>query len=219
MTLVGRDMLKIERVALDLRVRSPKSNIRVVLADFSDPVTIQAVVNSICSLGPIDRVLIAQGSLPEQFDCEANLEVCNAALQINGVSPVLFAEAFAQHFTRWGGGTLGLIGSVAGDRGRRSNYAYGAAKGMLARYAEGLQHRFFNTAIKIILIKPGPTHTPMTAHLKRTNAKLAAVEDVAKRIVCAMERGDLVCYAPSKWKYIMLVIRSLPMAIFGKLDV
>jgi decaprenylphospho-beta-D-erythro-pentofuranosid-2-ulose 2-reductase len=219
MTLVGRDIAKTERVALDLRVRSPKSNIRVVRADFVDPVAIQAVVNSICSLGPIDRILIAQGSLPEQVDCETNLEVCNAALQINGVSPVLFAEAFAQHLSRWGGGTLGLIGSVAGDRGRRSNYVYGASKGMVARYAEGLQHRFFNTAIKIILIKPGPTDTPMTAHLKQTNATLAPVEDVAKRIVCAMENGDRVCYAPSKWRYIMLVIRSLPMAIFGKLNV
>lgn len=219
MTLVGRDMLKTERVAMDLRVRSPQSTLRVVLADFIDPVAIQAVVNSICSLGPIDRILIAQGSLPEQVDCQANLEVCNATLQINGVSPVLFAEAFAQHLSRWGGGTLGLIGSVAGERGRRSNYVYGASKGLVARYAEGMQHRFFNTAIKIILIKPGPTNTPMTAHLKQTNATLAPVEDVAKRIVCAMERGDRVCYAPSIWKYIMFVIRSLPMAIFGKLDV
>jgi decaprenylphospho-beta-D-erythro-pentofuranosid-2-ulose 2-reductase len=219
MTLVGRDILKTERVAMDLRVRSPQSTIRVVQADFIDPVAIQAVVNSICSLGPIDTVLIAQGSLPEQINCQAHLEECNAALQINGVSPVLFAEAFAQHLSRWGSGTLGLIGSVAGDRGRKSNYAYGASKGLVARYAEGLQHRFFNTAIKIILIKPGPTDTPMTSHLKHTNAILAPVEDVAKSIVYAMEKGDRVCYTPTKWKYIMLVIRSLPMVVFGKLDV
>jgi decaprenylphospho-beta-D-erythro-pentofuranosid-2-ulose 2-reductase len=204
---------------MDLRVRSPQSTVHVIQANFLDPGAILEVVNSICSFGPIDTILIAQGSLPEQFNCESDLLACNASMQINGISPVLFAEAFAQHLSKWGGGTLGLIGSVAGDRGRKSNYIYGSAKGLVTRYAEGLQHRFFNSAIKIVLIKPGPTDTPMTAHMKQMGARLAPVEDIAKRIVCAMERGDLVCYAPPKWKYIMWIIRSLPMSIFGKLDV
>jgi decaprenylphospho-beta-D-erythro-pentofuranosid-2-ulose 2-reductase len=99
------------------------------------------------------------------------------------------AEAFAKHMARGDHGTLALVGSVAGDRGRKSNYVYGAAKGLVTRYAQGLQHRFAGTGVKVVLIKPGPTDTPMTAHLKVQGAKLATVEDVAHKIVEAIERG------------------------------
>ncbi|MEN6584585.1 MAG: SDR family NAD(P)-dependent oxidoreductase, partial [Sulfuricella sp.] len=132
------------------------------------------------------------------------------------ISPVLYAEAFAKHMAKAGHGALALIGSVAGDRGRKSNYVYGAAKGMVTRYAQGLQHRFAGTDVKIVLIKPGPTDTPMTAHLKNRGAKLAPVEDVAKKIVGAVERGQAVAYAPGKWGFIMWVIRHIPAVIFNK---
>jgi len=116
-------------------------------------------------------------------------------------------------------GTMALIGSVAGDRGRKSNYAYGAAKGMVTRYAQGLQHRFAGTGVRVVLVKPGPTDTPMTAHLKGQGAKLAPVESVAKHIVDGIAAGKPVVYAPGKWWLIMMVIRHLPSFIFNKMNI
>ena len=219
LTLVARDMDRTERVAADLRVRSPHSEIRVLPAQFMDPLAIEALAEAIAARGEIDTLLIAHGTLPEQGTCQGSLAACRAALEINGISPVLFAEAFAKHMERAGHGTLAMIGSVAGDRGRKSNYVYGAAKGLMTRYAQGLQHRFAGTRVKVVLIKPGPTDTPMTAHLKSAGAKLAPLEDVARQIVDAIERGQALVYVPRKWRAIMWVIRHLPGAIFNKMNI
>lgn len=218
-TLVGRDASRVERVAADLRVRSPQSDIRVVQAEFLDPAAIQTTVDNIIAQGPVDIVLIAHGSLPEQSNCQNDLSACREALEVNGISPVLYAEAFARHMTQVNRCTLALIGSVAGDRGRKSNYVYGAAKGLVACYAQGLQHRFAGTNVKVVLIKPGPTDTPMTAHLKRQGTKLALVEDVAQKIVDAVERGQAVAYVPGKWQLIMWVIRHLPSYFFNRINI
>jgi short-subunit dehydrogenase len=118
-----------------------------------------------------------------------------------------------------GGGTIALISSVAGDRGRASNYVYGAAKSLVSRYAQGLQHRFSGTSVKIILVKPGPTETPMTAHLKTQGVKLASTQKVADQIVSGIEKGQSVIYTPKKWGIIMMIIRLLPNFIFNKLKI
>ncbi len=219
LTLVGRDETRLERVATDLKVRSPQSEFRVMQADFLDPEAINDLTQKIFALGAVDVVLIAHGSLPEQTDCQDDLKACREALEINGISPVLYAEAFANQMAKANHGTIALIGSVAGDRGRKSNYVYGAAKGLITRYAQGLQHRFAGTAIKVILIKPGPTETPMTAHLKGKGTKLASVDEVAKLIVEGIEAGKLTIYAPGKWWLIMMVIRHLPAMIFNKMNI
>lgn len=219
LTLVGRNKQRIERVATDLKVRSPQSEIRIVQAEFLDPEAINATVGDIVDAGPVDIVLIAHGSLPEQVVCQNNLQSCREALEVNGISPTLYAEAFSKEMERNNHGTVALIGSVAGDRGRKSNYVYGAAKGLVARYAQGLQHRFSGTDVKVVLVKPGPTDTPMTAHLKDKGAKLAPVEGVAKQIVEGIEAGKSVIYAPMKWRMIMMVIRHLPSVVFNKMDI
>ncbi len=219
LTLVGRDTLRIERVATDLKVRSPLSEIRVIQAEFLDAEAMNATVRDIVKSGNIDIVLIAHGSLPEQAECQNDLQYSRDALELNGVSPVLYAEAFAKYMEKANHGTIALIGSVAGDRGRKSNYVYGAAKGLVTRYAQGLQHRFANSGVKVILIKPGPTDTPMTAHLKGKGAKLAPVEDVATQIVDAVEAGKSIVYVPGKWLLIMAIIQHLPSAIFNKMDI
>lgn len=214
--LVGRDLARVQRVADDLRVRSPQSDIQTTLIDFLD-------VNAIATLAQqaaqsaIDMVLIAHGDLPVQQNCEQDLHQAQAALQVNGLSPALFAEAFAKQLAQQGHGTLALIGSVAGDRGRKANYVYGAGKGMLERYAQGLQHRFATTGIKIVLIKPGPTATPMTAHLP--SGGLARVDQVAHVIIKAIESGKPVAYVPAKWQLIMLIVQHLPRWIFHKLNI
>lgn len=217
--LIARDESKAKNIAADLQVRSPASRIRVIKADFIEPAAIRNAVSNAASGAPIDIALVAHGSLPDQQQCEADLQICLDALTINGVSPALFAEALAGEMLKQGKGTLALIGSVAGDRGRKSNYAYGAAKGLVTRYAQGLQHRLAGTGVKVVLIKPGPTETPMTAHLKAEGARMASVEDVANEIVRAIDAGQSVAYVPGKWKVIMFVIRHLPAFIFNRMNI
>ena len=217
--LVGRNKEKTERIATDLRIRSPRSIIHVIEADFIEPVSIDKLVDSIFAEGPIHKVLIAHGTLPEQSVCQQDLTACRDALVVNAISPVLFAEAFVGHMERTNQGTLAIIGSVAGDRGRKSNYVYGAAKGLIERYAQGLQHRMAGTGVKIVLIKPGPTDTPMTAQLKQQMVTLANAEDVARIIFYGINKGVPVIYAPSRWALIMMIIRHLPNIIFNKLDI
>jgi decaprenylphospho-beta-D-erythro-pentofuranosid-2-ulose 2-reductase len=219
LVLLGRDLAKTEQVAADLRVRSPQSCVRSVRADFVDPVKIRELVNEIVSGGAVDLVLIAHGSLPDQEQCQQDLGLCNDALIVNGVSPVLFAEAFAGHMQRADAGTLAIIGSVAGERGRKSNYVYGAAKGLVTRFVQGLQHRLSNTNVKVVLIKPGPTDTPMTARLKQQGGRFASVESVAREIVLGIKQEKPVVYAPAKWAVIMMVIRHLPRFVFNKMDI
>ena len=215
--LVGRDLVRVSRVAADLRVRSPHSTVTALEASFNDPGAIARLADALTADRPVDVVLIAHGSLPVQNDCESDLSMACDALEVNGVSPVLFAEAFAGVMETRGKGTLAVIGSVAGDRGRKTNYVYGAAKGMVERYVQGLQHRLANSAMKVVLIKPGPTATPMTAHLPQRG--LAPVEQVARRIVEAVAQGQPVVYAPARWWLIMMVIRHLPRSIFNKLNI
>jgi short-subunit dehydrogenase len=219
LVLVGRNAKRIERIAIDLRVRSPNSEVTVIETDFLATEAIQATVDSIESSGQVNIVLIAHGSLPEQVDCQNNLNTCREALEINGISPVLWAEAFAMHMTKANTGTIALIGSVAGDRGRKSNYTYGSAKGLVTRYAQGMQHRFAGTGVKVVLIKPGPTATPMTAHLTASGARMASVKDVAKDITSAIRTGKSTAYSPGKWEIIMMIIRHLPGFIFNKINI
>ena len=110
LTLIGRNAARTEKVAADLQVRSPESVIRIVETDFLNPDAIQQTVEDIAATGAIDIVLIAQGSLTEQLDCQTDLNVCKESLEVNGISPVLFAEAFAGHLANAGQGTTGKAG-------------------------------------------------------------------------------------------------------------
>jgi len=217
--LVVRDADKAQRVLDDLQVRSPQSKIEIVQTGFIDPIEIEKTVVDIAKQGTIDIALIAHGSLPEQSDCQNDLALCKETLEVNGVSPALFAESFTKVMEKANQGTIAIIGSVAGDRGRKSNYVYGAAKGLVGRYAQGLQHRFAGSSVKVVLIKPGPTDTPMTASFKQKGMKMASSEDVAKTIVDGIARGKAVIYAPGKWQLIMLIIQHIPNFIFNKLNV
>jgi short-subunit dehydrogenase len=217
--LVGRDLTKLERLANDLRIRNHLSEIDIIESGFIDATSIRNTVDWIAGRGQIDFVLIAQGALPDQRTCQENLQLCQSTLEINALSPVLFAEAFAHHMGRANHGTICLIGSVAGDRGRQSNYVYGAAKGLVERYAQGLQHRFYRSGVSVVLIKPGPTDTPMTAALKDSGLMLAPVEQVSRIIAEAIDQKTPVAYAPKKWKLIMLVIFYIPNSIFNKIRI
>lgn len=217
--LVGRDPVRLETIAADLRVRNPQATVRAITTDFTDPVAIGATIRGLASERAIDTALVAHGSLPDQAACQSDLTANRDGLVVNAVSPALFAEALVGVMTASGHGRLAVIGSVAGDRGRKSNYVYGAAKGLLDRYVEGLQHRLANTGVTVTLVKPGPTDTPMTVHMKAKGTKLAAVADVARAIVDGTARGRPVIYTPAKWALIMGVIRHLPRFVFNKMDI
>ncbi|MFT4060076.1 MAG: SDR family NAD(P)-dependent oxidoreductase [Legionella sp.] len=219
MTLIGRNEARLDMVAADLRVRSPQSHIESLTTDFNNPEVIASLVKQLYQNGSIDLVLIAHGALLDQQQCQESLDLCYESLLVNGVSPVLFAEAFAKHMEQVNSGSLVLISSVAGDRGRKSNYIYGAAKGLINRYAQGLQHRLAKTNVQVILIKPGPTDTPMTAHLKSQGQRLANPARVAEVINKGIEKQKTVIYAPTLWRYIMTVICCIPNFIFAKMDI
>ncbi|MEP1471068.1 MAG: SDR family NAD(P)-dependent oxidoreductase [Halieaceae bacterium] len=219
MLLVGRDEERLAITAEDLRARGPQADIRTITVDFLDGDGIDSLVANYSSDGAIDIALVAHGHLPDQVAAQSTLTDCKNALMVNGVSPAIFMEALSKHMEPAGKGSLAIIGSVAGDRGRKSNYIYGSSKSLVDRYAQGLQHRLAGSGVHVCLIKPGPTLTAMTSHLLGTGMKLAPVEDVAISIVRAIEERKAVIYTPGKWRLIMLIIKHLPRFIFNKLDI
>ena len=215
--LVGRDGLTLERIAQDLRLRRPGTEAQVIEAQFVTATEVADLMSRIAAIGLPDVALIAHGTLTDQTTAQNDLRVLAESLSVNGVSACLLAEGFAGLMAARGFGHIAVIGSVAGDRGRKSNYAYGAAKGLVERYLQGMQHRFGRTKIMVTLIKPGPTATPMTAHMD--TSKMAPVAEVAAAIVDGVESGKPVVYTPGKWRIIMAVISNMPRFIFNRMDI
>lgn len=218
--LLGRDSEKLQRVINDLKVRHPDANIQTQLVNFLDAQAIQTCIQILNQQAAIDIALIAHGNLPDQEKCQISLTECQQSIEVNAISPVLFIEAISQYMIERNHGKLAVIGSVAGDRGRKSNYIYGASKALIDTYVQGLQHRLalMNSNVTTTLIKPGPTATPMTAGITG-KGKLASPEQVAQDIVYAIEKGKKTVYTPKKWAIIMMIIRNLPFLLFKKMDI
>jgi decaprenylphospho-beta-D-erythro-pentofuranosid-2-ulose 2-reductase len=219
--LVVRNIKKGQDVANDLRVRHPDSVYVAIESNFIEPNLIEATLDNIFLDNHIDVCLIAQGALLSQYECQKSLSTLMKSIEVNGASPVLFAEGVAKRMLQEPNqqGKIAIIGSVAGDRGRKSNYAYGAAKSLVDSYVKGMQHRFAHEGPKVILIKPGPTATPMTTELAIRGAKLASATLVASDIVEAISKNKSILYTPFKWTLIMLIIRNIPFVVFKKLDI
>ena len=211
--LVGRTKERLEATAADLRIRFPKSTFNVSLVEFDSADSVGQLVKSL-SATSIDLVLIAQGSLTDQKRASNSLDYLRAELELNAVSVAITAEAFSGALGVQGFGTLGVIGSVAGDRGRAYNYSYGASKSLIETYVQGLQQRFGSSKVSVCLIKPGPTATPMTA---THEGKMADPSVVAKTIVKGLRARRRVIYAPAIWRVIMVVVRAIPFVIFKRL--
>jgi decaprenylphospho-beta-D-erythro-pentofuranosid-2-ulose 2-reductase len=217
LVLVGRNQAALEAMAADLKVRSAGSTAEVFALDLTDATAVAALEPKLVSLGNFDTVLIAQGELTDQTEAQASVAVIDRSITINATSVAMFAELGARLLEKTGRGNLALFGSVAGDRGRRANYSYGAAKSFIASYVQGMRHRFAGTGIKVTVIKPGPTATPMTTALA-TGGNLAPADVVAAQIVAGIAKGKPVIYAPGLWRIIMLVVRLIPTPIFNKLN-
>jgi hypothetical protein len=211
--LVGRDAAALEAMAADLGVRGA-AEVRVSAGGFA--ATAALAEEAWTAFGGLDLAVIAYGSLPAQAAAQADLALAEAALMLNFVSPALLCEQLALRFAAQRAGALAVITSVAGDRGRASNYLYGAAKGGLQRYLEGLRHRLHPAGVVVLDIRPGFVSTRMTAHLPRQGPLWAQPDQVAADILAALRGGRAVLYTPWFWRLVMLVVRCLPRFLFHR---
>jgi short-subunit dehydrogenase len=168
-------------------------------------------------LGRIDLALIAHGVLGDQQAAEADFEVAAAILHTNFISAVSLLTWLGNYFQAQRGGTLAVISSVAGDRGRKSNYVYGASKGALNVFLAGLRNRIDRDGVHVLTIKPGFVATPMTAHVPH-NALFASPDQIAQGILKAVHRRRDVAYLPWFWFWIMLLVRAIPNRFFKKMN-
>jgi decaprenylphospho-beta-D-erythro-pentofuranosid-2-ulose 2-reductase len=203
--LVGRNEAKLMAVASDLRVRGA-DDVSIFVADLAGRAQDAAIV---AAAGTPDVVLIAHGSLPDQraIDTDALAQVFE--FELNATSVIALAAQFANVLERARGGTLAVIGSVAGDRGRRSNYVYGAAKAAVHAYCEGLRGRLAEAGVAVVVIKPGWVDTPMTSGIRK-NALFASPGSVAKGIKRAIAARRGTVYLPGYWRWISLLVQMLP---------
>lgn len=215
--LVGRNVEKLANIARDLEIRSGQT-VHSEILDFDQleqhPALLERATQA---LEGIDLALIAHGTLPDQAACQQSVKTTLAAIQTNALSVISLATELANIFETRGRGILVVIGSVAGDRGRQSNYVYGAAKGMVALFLQGLRNRLSGKGIQVITVKPGFVDTPMTAAFEKKGLLWAQPDQIAKGIVAAVERRRDVVYLPGFWRWIMLVIRHIPESVFKRL--
>jgi decaprenylphospho-beta-D-erythro-pentofuranosid-2-ulose 2-reductase len=161
-------------------------------------------------------VLISHGSLPDQALCERNFDAAIEAFNINALSVISLLSYIVKPMQERRKGCIAVVTSVAGDRGRQSNFIYGAAKAMVSTYLQGLRGRLFPHNVAVVDIKPGFVDSPMTAHLPK-GALWAQPEQIAQRIVRAVEKKRTTIYAPGFWRLIMIIVCSVPEFIFKRL--
>jgi short-subunit dehydrogenase len=214
--LAARDAEKLRSLAADLTIRGAGSA-QVLAADMLvvDPRTI--VDAAVKELGELDIALIAHGTLPDQPACERDVETALREFAVNAASVIGLLTVAANEFERRRGGRIGVITSVAGDRGRPSNYVYGSAKAAVSVFCEGLRARLFKAGVSLTDIRPGFVATPMTQGLPLPAILVAKPATVARRIVKALDRRQDVVYAPAYWAIIMAIIRRIPRFIFKRL--
>ena len=219
--LVGRNPDRLAAVTADASVRAAGTatgRAEQAIADLDDVSTHNDVLaHAINALGGLDLAFIAVGSLGDQGDGERNFDAAAASLYTNFVAPVSALTWLANYCTQRRSGTLAVLSSVAGDRGRKSNYIYGSAKAGLSAFLGGLRNRVDREGVRIVTIKPGPVRTAMTQTMKGSE-KFADVEDVADTIVKALDGTVDVVYVPGKWRLIMAVIRTIPERVFKRLN-
>ncbi len=169
-------------------------------------------------LGGLDHIHIAYAIMPEQIVAAADLRVAADVMQTNYQSTSLWALAAASLLEAQGHGSLVVLGSVAGDRGRRKNFIYASTKAGIETLVEGIAHRFADKGPRAVVVKPGPTATAMTAN-SPAGRRLASAEDVARIVRDAADHGGPVQYAPRRWWLILLVVRAIPWWLFRRIDV
>jgi decaprenylphospho-beta-D-erythro-pentofuranosid-2-ulose 2-reductase len=215
--LVGRNAQRLKTISDDLLVRGARDcDYRV--ADLADSAGhTELLRDATALLGELDVILIAYGTLGEQKAGEQDFANAMQELQTNCLSVLSLLTLLANQLEQQGHGSLAVISSVAGDRGRQSNYIYGTAKGALTIFLQGLRNRLGKTKVQVLTIKPGFVESPMT---KDFNKGLLWVKPakIAVGILKAIEKRKDVVYLPFFWRYIMLIIKLIPEKLFKRLS-
>lgn len=216
--LVARDGAKVDAVAADLKARGAES-VDCVIGDLAKISEHAALVSSLVARGDPEVVLVAYGVLGDQEKAEASFPEANAIFETNFTSTVSLLIEMDALLRRSSRLTLAVISSVAGDRGRRKNYVYGASKAGLDAFLSGLRSRLVGVkGAHVLTIKPGFVDTPMTKDIKK-GPLFASPEKVAKGIASAIRARRDVVYVPGFWRLILFVLRSIPEPIFKRLSV
>jgi short-subunit dehydrogenase len=215
--LVARNADRLGAVAADMRTRGA-SSVDTSVADLDDTSTHpELLAHAINSLGGLDIAFFALGVLGDQSEAERSFATANQTLHTNFTAPVSLLTWLANYCAQRHGGTLAVLSSVAGERGRKSNYVYGSSKAGLTAFVDGLRNRIDREGVRVMTIKPGPVKTAMTAGMKGSG-KFADADSVAATLVKAIDKGTDVVYVPGIWRVIMAVIRAVPERIFKKLN-
>lgn len=214
--LVARNVDRLKDIETDLRVRGA-SEVTSSLLDVNDLARhTQVLENAWVQLDQVDVVLVAHGTLPNQKACEHSVELAMAEFGTNATSTIALLTLIANRMEGAGRGCITVISSVAGDRGRASNYLYGAAKSAVSTFLDGLRQRLDKHGVAVVTIKPGFVDTPMTREFRK-GALWATPGTIAEGIVRASDKGLAVVYLPWFWLGIMTIIRCIPAFIFKRL--
>ena len=217
LVLVARNAERLDALASDLRARgAAEVEITAVDLEAEAPNAATHLRSWADRLGGLDHVHIVYGYLGSQPEASTNQAELARIVTSNFTSAVFWCEAAANIFRQQKRGSLVAVSSVAGDRGRQSNYAYGAAKGGLALYVQGLAHSLDGTGARAVAVKPGFVDTPMTDGLKKGGAMWATADQIGAALRRAADKGGPIQYAPGKWRIVMAVIRAVPAFIFHK---
>lgn len=215
--IVGRNQDRLETIAADLRVRGALS-VTTLAGDLAQVSQIKhQLVELLDSIDRLDIGLISYGTLPDQQATQVDVDELQQTIEVNGTSQLVWGSLIANKLEQQSAGTLAVISSVAGMRGRQSNYSYGAAKGMVSIFLSGLRNRLAKSGVSVLDIRPGFVDTPMTADFPK-GPLWASPEKVARDICKAIDKKRDVLYTPFFWRWIMLIVRHIPEFIFKKLS-
>jgi decaprenylphospho-beta-D-erythro-pentofuranosid-2-ulose 2-reductase len=213
--LASRDLDELQRIAADLRLRYGVG-VRCGVFDAEATDTHEAFFNAIITtIRPLSGVVLAFGYLGDP-QAARDFRMSEKIIAINFTGSTSILSHCANYFEPLKRGFIIGISSVAGDRGRQSNYVYGAAKGALSLYLQGLRNRLFASGVRVITIKPGFVDTAMTYGLPGMFL-VASPQKTGERIVRSLDKSADVVYLPGFWRYIMLIIKHIPESIFKRM--
>lgn len=216
--LLGRDQGKLDILKQDLVARGA-TDVWTACVDMAKPQPYESVVaKAIQQLGSVDIALIAQGVMRTQPVLQTDVAALQENYQVNLLSAIEMATVLANYFEREKRGSLLVISSVAGDRGRQSNYVYGASKAALSAFTDGLRNRLYRHGVTVVTVKPGFVDSPMTAGIEKNGPLWATPEKIAEDMQKMVGKGGGVLYTPWFWRYILLIISHVPDFIFKKLS-
>jgi decaprenylphospho-beta-D-erythro-pentofuranosid-2-ulose 2-reductase len=215
--LLEHEVEDLESSARDLEIRGAAAPIKTAYCDLLQPATFgPALDQARRELGGFDTVVVTAGLFASQDKLENDPQLAAQVLAADFTNTVLFCEEARKRLTAGDGGTLCVFSSVAGERGRKPVVLYGAAKAGLSRYLEGLDHKFRGQGLRTVCVKPGFVKTGMTVGLKPPPFA-GTPEEVARRVLKAIDRGWPEVYVPSMWRWVMCVIRRLPRFVMRRI--